>query len=232
VSEVAARRAAPVRWVRVLDGVDHAPLEAPGGLVETITVPSLGGGPTGAAAARNRALPYLREGWVTPLDGDDALIGDAYVRFVERVETVGRMWGAAACQDIRETGEPLPDWPDTIRQERLPAGYFLDRRINRGDWAWVCAAMVIDTALVTHVGGWPQDPVLHRSEDTAFTAAVTACAPGVWHERAVYQYRKHDRSTTRQPGWTDLPENIELIADLATVSRARWNDRNRATVRN
>lgn len=212
---------APVRWVRALDGIRRAPL-VPASGVQTITLDSEEPSHVGAAWPRNRTLPYLLDGWVTPLDADDALKPEGYARLLRLVEDAGRLWGAGRCDDIDADGALLPEWPDTVGQPLLPAGYFFDRRIERGDWAWHCSAMAIDARLVRHVGGWPAAPEMLRSEDTAFTAAVTACAPGVWLSEPVFEYRKHAASVTRQPGWQDNPERLDLIAELVRTAHDRW----------
>ena len=225
VAAVAAQRSAPVRWIRVLDGIDVIPVPAPGDRVETVTLPSTEPSGTGAAVPRNRALPWMLDGWMTALDADDALLPDAYVGMVTRLEASGRSWAASRCADIDETGRLLPEWPDTVESVDLPAGYFWQRRLDHGDWAWVCAAMVIDTGLARLVGGWPEGKEIRRSEDTAFVSAVTACAPGVWFPEATYCYRKHAQSTTQQAGWRDRPERLDLISRLVANTQHLWRGR-------
>lgn len=222
VADVAERRNAPVRWVRVLDGITEVPLPAPSDRVETITLPSVEPAHVGAAAPRNRALPYLLDGWMTALDADDALVPEGYLRLIDLVEGTGRLWGAAPYTGIDCDGVVVSERRDAVGETLLPTGYFLDRRLSRGDWAWHCSAMIIDSRLVAHTGGWLEGQEILRSEDTGFTSMATHCEPGVWQAEPVLLFRKHGRSVTQQPGWEARSERLDIIEWLALDARARW----------
>lgn len=224
-SVAALRRAVAVEWCITVDGptvdaeaVELAVRRAGSEAIIVRSAERLRAGP-----CRNLALKEISAPYLVTLDADDTLHPPGVIALLEAlVASPDAAWAAGRCHQVDPEGRLIWEGPpDPFPPGPIPTtDTFWHAKYRTGALPFICTATIVKTEAVRQVGGWPEPP-RRRADDTALWSVLSTQFVGVWVPVLVYLYRRHDASTTNQPGFRDIDERIDQTADMVKRGTTR-----------
>jgi glycosyltransferase involved in cell wall biosynthesis len=171
----------------------------------------------GPAFPRNRALRVAKSEWLLTLDADDEYIANPMAELIENARRASALWAAGLIVDIDENDDITDLGPPINLIDTVPIQGIKKFQEQFVYLPFHPCATVARTELIQRAGGWTEDPLLIRSEDTALWLRINERYAGDWLAKAVLRYRKHPASLTSQPEWLDTPKRPDLLQQYAKV---------------
>jgi glycosyltransferase involved in cell wall biosynthesis len=171
----------------------------------------------GPAFPRNRALRKADSEWLLNLDADDEYIPNNMAELLTTALQKNAVWAAGTYVGIDFADKFTGNSPDISLHDIIPVGGIKNYKIQYGHFPIHCSAAVARTRIVKESGGWVEDPVLTKFEDTAMWAKINESYSGILLSKPVLRYRKHQSSFTHQPYWNGLPDRFDLVEEYIKI---------------
>jgi hypothetical protein len=176
-----------------------------------------------AGPCRNRALAQISAPYLVTLDADDTLCPDGVIELLDGLSSNPEAaWAAGRCHQVDPSGLLVWEGPeDSFPPGLIPTtDTFWHAKQRTGALPFICTATVAKTDAIRIAGGWPE-PARRRADDTALWAVVSTQFVGLWVPALVYRYRRHEASTTNQPGFRAIDERLDQTADMVRRGTTR-----------
>jgi glycosyltransferase involved in cell wall biosynthesis len=174
----------------------------------------------GPAVTRNLGLSRVNGDLVQLLDHDDVLLPSALATLVGVFEHHTVHWAVGQADDL------LPDDQRVGNPSALPFGFLMAGQMTEwamnhaGTWPVHATGLMVHTAALRAIGGWPAIPV---GDDVAMFGALAETTDGYNDPAVTWLYRHHPNQNHESPAARAGSADGKRIAlQRVTALRAAW----------